>query len=339
MVDLIPVLDILAQKKGKYKEAHLILFEKCNLRCSFCHQDHDSRVGMTGEDILTKVDKLLESTPKDVPYVVNFTGGELFTDDIPEWLFGYYLLAGQKVLDHFDEVKLVWGTNLAYEDISRVRRLILALREYAPGRIINIATSYDPAGRFDKASRKLFFRNVAMLQKYIDTVNVVITKQNIQSFLEGKEGDEMAWLVENFTVYFDHYIPSTMYEYIQPDEDIISDLYLLLNQKYPNSLPVRDWRENLFNETTCRSTKIVNKDNVVTTCWSEAGKNSILDEEAGLDAKAKAEAAFIEKYNCLACEYYGRCGLRCFLHHSFIAEGLSDECRIKEMFDRIVPRE
>lgn len=339
MVDLIPVVDILAQKKGKYKEAHLILFEKCNMSCSFCHQDHDSRVGMSGEEILLKVKRLTDSTPGDLPYVVNFTGGELFSDDIPDGMFDHYLEAGKRVLDHFTEVKLVWGTNLAYENINRVMRLIALLREYAPGRIIDLATSYDPAGRFDKNNRQMFLRNLHLLQNYIDTVNVVITKQNIQSFLEGKEGKEMQWMCENFTVYFDHYIPSTMYEYIQPDEDMISDLYLLLNEKYPNSLPVRDWRENLFNETTCRSTKIVNKDNIVSTCWSEAGKNAILDEAEGLAAKAKAEMAFIEKYNCLACEYYGRCGLRCFLHHSFIADGLSSDCRIKEMFDRIVKQD
>lgn len=336
MVELIPVVDLLQTKKGKFKEAHLILFEKCNLRCSFCHQDHDSRVGMDGEQILTKVKRLLETTDPNLPYVVNFTGGELFTDDIPDHLFGYYLMAGKMVLDHFKQVKLVWGTNLVYEGINRVLRLISMLRQHAPRKTVILATSYDPAGRFDVASRKLFFRNMHLLENFIDTVNVVITKQNIQSFLDGREGEEMDWLCENFTVYFDHYIPSTMYEYIQPDEDLISRLYLRLNERYPNSLPVRDWRENEFNETTCRSTKIINKDNIITTCWSEAGKDSILDEQEGLAAKAQAEMAFLEKYDCLACEYYSRCGLRCFLHHSVIQDGLTNDCKIKEMFRQIV---
>ncbi|MCY1297090.1 hypothetical protein D9M70_465160 [compost metagenome] len=90
------------------------------------------------------------------------------------------------------------------------------------------------------------------------------------------------------------------------------------------------------NTTTCRSTKIINKDNVVTTCWSEAGKDAILDEQEGLLAKDEAELRFLEKYDCFSCEFYSRCGMRCFLHHSFVDDGLNDECQIKVMFKAIL---
>lgn len=337
MVDnLIPLVNILDEKKGALKEAHLILFEKCNLRCSFCHQDHDSTVGMEAEEILTKVQLFLDTTDPKVPYVVNLTGGELFMDDIPDWMFGYYLAAGQMILRHFDNIKLVYGTNLIFADPWRVRRLITMLRSERKGTVV-LATSYDPAGRFNPRQRQQFFENLEHVGDLCDTVNVVITKQNIEVFLAGTEGEEFGWLCDNFTVYFDHYIPSTLFEYHQPDEDLISQLYLNLNERYPNSYPIKEWKQNQFNETTCRSTKIINKDGVVTTCWSEAGKNAILDEGEGLKAKAQAEVAFMEKYRCLECEYYTRCGMRCFLHHSFVQDSLSDECKIKEMFDRILP--
>lgn len=341
MVDnLIPLVNILEEKKGRMKEAHLILFEKCNLRCSFCHQDHDSTVGMQAEEVLNKVKLFLATTDPDIPYVVNLTGGELFMDSVQDWLFGYYLTAGQLILRHFKEVKLVFGTNLIFNNSHRVRRLIDMLRARAKGTksSVCLATSYDPAGRFNAQQRVRFFENLEWFEDMIETVNVVITKQNIEVFLAGTEGDEFAWMCDNFTVYFDHYIPSTLFEYHQPDEDLISQLYLNLNERYPNSYPLKGWRENVFNDTTCRSTKIVNKDGVVTTCWSEAGKGAILDEQEGLIAKNKAEEAFLEKYNCFACEYYSRCGLRCFLHHSFVADGLTDECKIKLMFDQIVPK-
>jgi radical SAM protein with 4Fe4S-binding SPASM domain len=169
----------------------------------------------------------------------------------------------------------------------------------------------------------------------VETVNVVITKQNIESFLAGREGREVAWLCEQFDVYFDHYIPSQMYEYIQPDEELISALYLHLNKKYPNSYPIKDWKANVINETTCRSTKIINKDGVVSTCWSEAGKGAILDEAEGLRAKDEAEIAFVEHYDCFSCEYYTRCGLRCFLHDTVLGEK-SKVCSIKTMFKAIL---
>lgn len=331
---LIPVVDLLATKKGKRREAHLILFEYCNLRCSFCHQDHESKVGLDAEDILRKVRTLLDSTDPDTPYVVNLTGGELFLDDIPDWMFGYYLMAGEMILNHFKDVKLVYGTNLIYSDTWRVRRLITMLK--AKGGYACLATSYDPAGRFNNEQRELFFKNLDALGDLVETVNVVITKQNIQSFFDGKEGPEFTELCEKYDVYFDHYIPSTLYEYHQPDENLISKLYLHLHKRYPNSYPLKGWLENEFNETTCRSTKIINKDGIVSTCWSEAGKNAILDEDLGLQAKAEAEQRFIEKYDCFACEYYSRCGMRCFLHHSFVENELDSTCQIKRMFDELL---
>lgn len=328
---LIPLVNILDDKKGPLKEAHLILFERCNMRCSFCHQDHESEVS-TGEAILEKVETLIRNSDPQDQYVLNITGGELFMDEIPDWLFDYYLLAGQRLLQHFKDAKLVFGTNLVFENTARVRRLMHMLMPFGK---VYLATSYDPAGRFNAEQRKSFFKNLMDLEEYVDTVNVVITRQNIDVFLKGQEGPEFAVLCAGFNVYFDHYIPSERFEEHQPSEHAISDLYLVLNDRYPNSYPIKAWKEQRFNATTCRSTKIINTDGVVTTCWSEAGKDAILDEGKGLAAKQAAEDRFLEKYNCLACEYYTRCGLRCFLHHSFVDDG-NTECQIKIMFDRIL---
>lgn len=332
MSGLIPVVDLLATKKGKVKEAHLILFEKCNMRCSFCHQDHDSRVGLDGDAILAKVQTLIDNTHPGEHYVVNLTGGELFTDDIPDELFGYYLEAGKRLFAHFRDLKLVFGTNLVFTKVDRVIELIETLK---PLGYVCLATSYDPAGRFNAAQRVVFLENLNKVQHLVETVNVVITAQNVQLFLDGREGDEFTWMCEDFDVYFDHYIPSTRYQEHQPTEYAISELYLKLAATYPNSYPIKQWKQNHFNDTTCRSTKIVNKDGVVTTCWSEAGKDAVLDEAAGLLAKNAAEERFLEHYGCMACEYYQRCGLRCFLHHSFV-EGTTAECQIKLMFDQIL---
>jgi radical SAM protein with 4Fe4S-binding SPASM domain len=227
---------------------------------------------------------------------------------------------------------LVFGTNLVYTNTKRVKRLMHRLMPF--GRVY-LATSYDPAGRFNAEQRKQFFVNLFEFEEYVDTVNVVITRQNIDVFLKGQEGPEFDVMCAGFNVYFDHYIPSERFEEHQPTEHAISDLYLRLNERYPDSYPIKAWKEQQFNATTCRSTKIINKDGVVTTCWSEAGKDAILDEGEGLLAKQAAEDRFLEKYNCLACEYYTRCGLRCFLHHSFVDDGNS-ECQIKIMFDKIL---
>lgn len=329
-ISLIPVVDILREKKGSLKEAHLILFEYCNLSCSFCHQDHDSKVGMN--TIQLKVETFIENSNPLDEYIINVTGGELFMDDISDDIFEDYYTAGKRLLTHFKGSTLVFGTNLVYHSVERVISLVESLRAFGK---VQLATSYDPAGRFTGSAKELFFKNLEIVKPYIETVNVVITKQNIEMFMKGHEGELFDYLCSDFMVYFDHYIPSELYTQHQPSEEQIGKLYILLNERHPNSYPLKAWKENRFNETTCRSTKIINKDNVVTTCWSEAGKDSILDESEGLVAKASAEERFLEKYNCHSCEYYSRCGLRCFLHHSFVDDGNS-ECQIKTMFDTVL---
>lgn len=332
-MNLIPVVDLLREKKGVWKEAHLILFELCNMRCSFCHQDHDSKVGLDGDLMIDKMSKLVDTSHPDTPMVVNITGGELFMNEIGDDVFETYYQIGKMALNHFKDVKVVFGTNLVYHNTDRVRYLIERLRVIDDR--VWLATSYDPAGRFNQAQRELFIENLTILGDLVQTVNVVITKQNIQLFLEGREGPEFAWMCDKYDVYFDHYIPSQLYTFHQPDEDLISAMYLALNEKYPNSYPIKDWKENVINETTCRSTKIINKDGVISTCWSEAGKDAILDEAEGLIAKDAAEVAFVEHYDCFSCEYYTRCGLRCFLHDTVLGEK-SKVCSIKTMFSKIL---
>jgi MoaA/NifB/PqqE/SkfB family radical SAM enzyme len=327
---LIPIFDVLVDKKGERKEAHLILFEYCNLACSFCHQDHDSVEGI--DLIQVKVQTLIAHTEPDDNYIINITGGELFLDIFDDNVFEEYYKAGKTLLTHFKNATLSFGTNLVYNQPDRVEQLVKRLRKF--GEVV-LSTSYDPAGRFNAESKKLFFTNLELLKEYVHTVNVVITKQNIEMILKGQEGPEFKFLCDNYKVYFDHYIPSELYTQHQPTEDMIGQLYMVLNVKYPNSYPLKDWKRNHFNSTTCRSTKIINKSNVVTTCWSEAGKDSILDEGKGLIAKHKAEEAFLERYQCHACEYFSRCGLRCFLHHSFVTDD-DAPCQVKLMFDAII---
>ncbi len=330
--NLIPIVDVLADKKGALKEAHLILFEYCNLRCSFCHQDHDSKVGATAVAMWEKAKTLMANTRHDEPYVINLTGGELFLDVYPDEFFKTYYEIAYAFFEYYDDVTIVLGTNLVYHKIERLIDLVVRLKQHGP---VKVATSYDPAGRFDRDSYLLFMHNLSQVKEHVDTVNVVITKQNIETIIAGKDTVTLNWLCDNFSVYFDHYIPSANYERLQPSEDLIGKLYLYLNEHHPNSYPLISWKENQENITTCRSTKIINKDGAVTTCWSEAGKDAVLDEQAGLQAKNAAEERFLDHYGCFSCEYYQRCGLRCFLHHSFV-EGSAGTCQIKAMFDQIL---
>src|SRR5882672_10118940 len=73
---------VLARKRDTDQEYTLHLFEKCNLSCNFCWQDHTALVGL---DTVKEKAKILCEMLKDdshPTYTINVMGGEIFADDI-----------------------------------------------------------------------------------------------------------------------------------------------------------------------------------------------------------------------------------------------------------------
>jgi sulfatase maturation enzyme AslB (radical SAM superfamily) len=73
---------ILERKRDPEQEYTLHLFEYCNLRCSFCWQDHENRVGLSNiVDKLEPIEKFLQNETRD-SVVFNAMGGEVFAPEI-----------------------------------------------------------------------------------------------------------------------------------------------------------------------------------------------------------------------------------------------------------------
>lgn len=329
----IPVIDLLADKRNTTREVHLILFEECNLSCSFCHQDHDSRVGM--DTIVSKTIDTLKRLDPHIPYKVNITGGELFHDGVPDDVLDDIFSAVYLVLDKLPQAEVYLGTNLVFNP-DRLIELMDCFDAADLGDRVHLTTSYDPAGRFNVGDLQTFLRNVYHpdIRKRITTVNVVITKQNIDAILSNRHKEVLDGLYEAFPLYFDHFIANDSYTLYQPSEERILDFFLYMKEHYPNAGPVAEMLAGGQQELTCQSTIIINKDNTMVTCWGEAGKDHTLDYTEGLRRKARAEEDFLEHYGCLSCEYYQRCTMRCFLHHRSLDER-PKECQIKLFYDTL----
>ena len=74
-------------KRGTHGEVIVFLFEKCNLNCMFCTQDHASTVGMNRiqekfEDVTKSIETQYVFGKRD--FSVHLMGGELLSDDIPD---------------------------------------------------------------------------------------------------------------------------------------------------------------------------------------------------------------------------------------------------------------
>lgn len=332
-MSLIPLIDLLADKRNSTKEVHLIWFEHCNLTCTFCHQDHDSIVGM--DSIFEKTKDTIARLDPAIEYKVNVTGGELFHDGISDEIFPVYLESIKLILDELPLADVVIGTNLVFNP-TRLIGLMGDLDKGGYGGRYSVSTSYDPAGRFNTSQLKLFLENIALTEfrERISTVNVVITKQNIDSVLSGRCKVELDWLYASYPLYFDHFIANFNYAIYQPSEERILEFFLYMREHYPESSPIREMSDGRFGELTCQSTIIFTDDNKMVTCWGEAGKDKTMDYQEGLVRKNAAEQEFLEFYGCLSCEYYRRCTMRCFLHHRSLDER-PPECQIKLLYDAL----
>ncbi len=329
----IPLVDLLVDKRCGVKEVHLIWFEQCNLNCSFCHQDHDSVVGMDSivEHTLSAINRLDPS----MEYKVNITGGELFHDGIPDNLFNDYHTAMRCVLDKLPRSTIYIGSNLVFTP-DRLISLVDRLDGDGYSDRVNLVTSYDPAGRFTQRDLYVFLENLEnpKIETRITTVNVVITKQNIDSILSGRYKDVLDNLYARFDLYFDHFMANDSYTLFQPSEEKIVSFFSYLRTHYPKSGPVDTMLRGDPAQLTCQSTIIFTDDNKMVTCWGEAGKDKTLDYDEGLVRKNEAENDFLEYYGCLSCEYYKRCTMRCFLHHRSLDERPT-ECQIKLFYDSL----
>lgn len=327
---IIPTISILDQKRGNEKEILLILFEKCNLKCTFCHQDHDSTVGI--EDIYSHAERLMRTYPKSGEYCINISGGEIFLDELPDGVFEQYRKLVLALHDYFDCVAFTFVTNMIFSKTDRV----LALMTDLVGRGIDVtmATSYDPVGRFNGKIRTQFEQNVLLFQRFIRVVTTVLTKRTVRWFSDGGEDPLFDSIYRRFHTYFDHYTPDRRGCDEIPSDVELADFYIVMSDRYPNIQPLKGWMTGAKNITTCRKTVVTTPTGEISSCRALPREDRNNELPGGEVVRIQSEEAFLSHYGCFECEYYSRCGLRCFLAHEYSAEK-DTICHYKRLFDHL----
>lgn len=332
--DLIIPVSVLDSKRGSDTEILIILFEKCNLRCPFCHQDHDSKVGASRDEILSHAQLVKDRYSGSGRYMVNISGGELFSDDIPDEYFDWYFDLAKEIDDTVEDLELTFVTNFVFKKTERFQ--VFLDRLVAAGIEPHIATSWDPVGRFNKEDSLTFFENLIEFKSYIRVVGTVLTAQNIRAIMEKKPWI-FKWIHRELPVYFDHYSPIQRNDPLIPTDEQLVDFWLFCLEHYPNVKPLANWVEGA-SITTCRKTTITTPTGEIVTCRAlpkEDRNNNFLDGEL---ERQGSEYSFLEQYKCFECEYYSRCGLRCFLAHEY-SGNKSPVCQYKRLFAFIESKE
>jgi radical SAM protein with 4Fe4S-binding SPASM domain len=329
-------MDILLRNKREDEQEYTIhLFEYCNLRCGFCWQNHENETGL--DTVLEKLEPIEKFFQKETKkkVVFNVMGGEIFSPDIfDENLLHTYKLfvEGIKSLSvkYQISVRINWVSNMVTDKVHLIDSLMLHSEK--SGIFSSLVTSYDAKGRFNINEFLQFKKTVDYFGDRIKNFSMLLTKQNIQHILKNKDPYFKYLYSEGKEIYFDYYMPDQHAKIQAPSDTELLEVFKFTIDNYPNVQPIRGWLENDANKLSCRSSKLVLEDGTMCMCGnlvSEETKINIYKSPIHKDSNVDIEQSFLNKYDCLSCEYFTRCGLGCFMQHDYKFREELDECVYK----------
>jgi radical SAM protein with 4Fe4S-binding SPASM domain len=330
---------LLERKLPDASEIELHLFELCNLRCHFCGQDHDDRTGF--DAILDKVGPVQDFIAKNPKknHILNIMGGEIFNDELPDSIFGTYAEFAQRVNDFAlgsgHKCTFNWVTNLIFNKSDRVKIFL----EELDGADIksNISTSYDFTGRKNSLwNHDVFKKNLETFKNRVFTVGFVLTKPAINSLMTKKD-EFFDYIYLNYPIYFDYYVPENGANVLMPSDQDLLDAYLFIAKKYPKISPVKELLENAENKMTCYS---LNKltllpDGREVKCRYLHYKEGQFKNQIDYNSNENIIQSHLDENECFSCEWYSRCGFRCFVQADWAQRKANEICLFKTFFKEI----
>ncbi|MNK56476.1 hypothetical protein D3C87_755170 [compost metagenome] len=300
---------LMRNKRSPHGEIAVVLFEHCNLSCSFCPQNHNDTTGM--ESILDKLPSVRESMYRfnnvgKQLITLNIQGGELFSDFVPDSVFDDYYEFARIAQDYAAcmgiPMSVAWGSNLVHTKTERVLELFRRLETDVCE--ANLMVSYDPVSRFNRADLDSFRSNMELYGDHVKAVNITLTRPNIRKFLSG-DTEYFDELYEKYFCAFDFYQLERNRAVNAPTDQDLQDMFLLLARKYPRSNPIvglltQDKNESLYQHTE-------NASETISGFCDTTLSGKIFDDESV--TFQRMEAKWLEDYGCLTCQYFDRCSL------------------------------
>ena len=330
--------------KSNTLEVCLIVFDKCNLHCKFCFENHTRIV--PPEDIvniskeLTKqLDEVIVKRPNLNNFVFRLWGGELFMDGINDSYFDAY----NKLLDNIREwanshnysYEFCFSSNLVFVKTDRVIDFIKQNEKDT-----YIATSYDPVARFHtKEIEDIWWKNAELFNPKV--ISITLTKPAIEKYIT----TDVLKRLSKWELYPEYYIYNKDWEIYAPDE---KDLFNFFKYCYDNDINLPELKSIINNYNTktgnrycyCFNSCSFINGKLVFSCLLRSGTMSMLPEygmtlEECYDNDNVTEKQFniaTSRMKCFSCKYYKFCRLPCMASRMH-KESEKNGCHLKLIYD------
>ena len=288
------------------------------MTCVFCPQEHNSKLGASREEIMSKVPSIVEwinQNSRSTYFKLHIMGGELFQD---EWIDAGFLDHYQEFIDAIRKAvpadkRLVpnFVTNLVFERTD-------AIKTFLNKNSLKISSSYDPKGRFTGSQLAVFKRNVEIFKHYVEMFSLVLTRQNMRAVIDGDEYFD--YLYQNFVTDWDSLIPAIedVSETLMPKESEMLEFYKHLVDHYPNCLNITYFTKPSYNNkmscTRGNNFTVLRDGPVRNGCSGSVLINGSASTETWSPIIVQK---FFDQYNCFECEYFKKCSFTCFIKNDY----------------------
>ena len=343
------IADILKHKHPNTLEIETTLFENCDVVCTFCGHEKNDTFGMSRDEMMAKlktIERYLQGANKDVLYAnVHLLGGELFQDGLMTGKEDCFLNYYWEWLEKYKEICLKHGfipraifvTNNLTKKPEIVKDFLERIRKELM--ICELIVSYDMAGR--PITRQYRF-NMGFFREYIANLNMVATSATIEAIMSKKDPYFQTLYCE-YPIYIDDFLPDPESENLIPSDELLLEFMNFCADNYPKILPygksVEVMRSNSdemieVSGSTLNKMTILPNGKMTNYAW-ERHLPEYFNRPFSLEDNTNMLFDFVMENNCLSCQHFSYCHMRCPVQWSWTNRKRSEGCVNKRFYDKL----
>jgi len=324
-----------------FLEICLILFDRCNLGCKFCFQEHTSiktpqEIKELSKYLLPQLKEALQSRPNIKHLTFRVWGGEVFMDSLSDEYLEAYAYLQHTIetwaISYKYTVEFCYSSNLVFKNIKRVQDFLDDTNSV-------IATSYDPVERFNNQRQEdLWWQNIRYFRPQV--ISITLTKPNIIAYLNSDVLDRL----KNYQLYPEYYIYNKNWEKYAPSNEDLFEFYKYYYQKGYNNIDeinklIESYKNPNGRYCVCSNSCSFINNKLTFSCLIRSGTLNMLKEYGMTLKECLSDQCTERQYtiatsnlNCNLCKHYSYCRLPCMaskMHENSKNQG----CAIKMFYE------